>query len=116
MNKLKTATLLFCLTLVSVSALGQIKVVDHATHKADDTTTAAVPTTANGNVDSITPMMEKMQDGMKQMQDVMAQIQGSRDPVERRALLDKHQQAMQAQMQVMLLYPRYRLPECFAKD
>lgn len=45
--------------------------------------------------------MESMRSNMKQMQELMSKIQNAKDPAERQALLQEHEQAMRKQMDMM---------------
>jgi hypothetical protein len=47
------------------------------------------------------PMMQHMQANMQAMQDMMAKIHASKDPAERRKLMQEHSKAMHAQMEMM---------------
>jgi hypothetical protein len=101
MNKLIPITIAACMTLVFLPAFGQAKEADHAAHHSADKPVATAPTQSSANSEKTPAMMELMQNNMKEMQALMTQIQGSHDPAERHALMQKHQQTMHAQMKAM---------------
>lgn len=97
MNKTVSTTLLGCLLLVlQAPALAQATDADH--HPDSSSPETPAPESRQGNT---APTIQQMQAGMKDMQELMNRINTTKDPNERKTLLDQHMQAMQKQMNGM---------------
>jgi len=90
------AIALSCASLASAQTTAD----EHAAHHSAVATApnASAPASAHA---SSTDSTSAVQDNMKGMQDLMAQIRRSKDPRERRQLMQEHMKAMSKQMDMM---------------
>jgi hypothetical protein len=90
------------LLLTSSVVAGQAPADEHAGHHPPGATSPEVPPGAKLPTQATSPTpVPRMQDNMKKMQDLMTKIHASKDPAERRQLLQQHGKAMQEQMGMM---------------
>lgn len=72
---------------------------EHAMHH--DAAKASAVAAVSGEANQDTAATQQMPEKMQRMQELMAKLQSSKDPIERRKLLDQHYQLMQEQMDAM---------------
>jgi hypothetical protein len=87
------------IALAASAAMAQTPADEHAGHHPGAATSPAPSAQVPQGTEPMST--QQLQESMKPMQELMAKIQATKDPAERKRLLQQHSKAMQDQMQKM---------------
>lgn len=98
MKMIRTMLILAAGAFAGNAAIAQTDPADHAAHHPQTPEASAKAPAAPAGP---SPTAKSLEDSVQSMQAQMAKIQASKDPVERKALLEQHMQAMNQHFEMM---------------